>query len=207
MRRATRTSTRRSSSPSSSSAALSACMVGRMAVWPATFASFTVSSSRGRSGFASGSMKPVTRRSPSVRPRSVSRSSCVMYCESVRGYVASFFSYRDCKAVRVRAAVRPCSRLMSFCNPVRSYRRGGASCCCLRSALKISKVKSSELTIRSRVSASSRLSKRSPDSFHPPIGATTFQYGRATWPAICRSRSTIIASVGVCTRPTVNLAL
>lgn len=37
--------------------------------------------------------------------------------------------------------------------------------------------------------------------------ATTFQYGRATWSAICRSRSTIIASVGVCTRPTVNLAL
>ena len=207
MRRTTRVSTRRSSSPSSSSAALSACMVGRMAVWPATFASFTVSSRCGRSGFASGSMKPAASRSPSVRPRSVSRSSCVMYCESVRGYVASFFSYRDCTADRVRAAVRPCSRLMSFCNPVRSYRRGGASCCCLRSALRILKVKSSELTIRSRVSASSRLSRRSPASFHPPIGATTFQYGRATWPAICRSRSTIIASVGVCTRPTVNRAL
>ena len=204
MRRTTRVSTRRSSSPSSSSVALSACMVGRMAVWPATFASFTVSSSRGRSGFVSGSMKPAARRSPSVRPRSVSRSSCVMYCESVRGYVASFFSYRDCKAARVRAAVRPCSRLMSFCNPVR---RGGASCCCLRPAARIMKAKSSELTIRSRVSASSRLSRRSPASFHPPIGATTFQYGRATWPAICRSRSTIMASVGVCTRPTVNRAL
>ena len=207
MRRATRINTRRSSSPSSSSVVLPACMVGRMAVCPATFVSSTVSSRRGRSGFADGSMKPVTRRSPSVRPRSVSRSSRVMYCESVRGYVASFFSYRDCKAVRVRAAVRPCSRLMSFCNPVRSYRRGGASCCCLRSALRILKVKSSELTIRSRVSASSRLSRRSPASFHPPIGATTFQYGRATWPVMSLSRSTIIASVGVCTRPTVNRAL
>ena len=170
MRRTTRINTRRSSSPSSSSAALSACMVGRMAVWPATFVSFTVSSRCGRSGFASGSMKPAASRSPSVRPRSVSRSSCVMYCESVRGYVASFFSYRDCKADRVRAAVRPCSRLMSFCNPVRSYRRGGASWRCLRSTAKMPNLKSGALTIRSRVSASSRLSKRSPASFHPPIG-------------------------------------
>ena len=207
MRRTTRVNTRRSSSPSSSSAALSVCMVGRTAVWPATFASFTVSSRCGRSGFAAGSMKPAVSRSPSVRPRSVSRSSCVMYCESVRGYVASFFSYRDCKAVRVRAAVRPCSRLMSFCNPVRSYRRGGASCCCLRPALKIEKTKSSELTIRSRVSASSRLSKRSRTASIRPSGRRPSSTVGPRGPAICRSRSTIIASVGVCTRPTVNLAL
>lgn len=207
MRRTTRVSTRRSSSPSSSSARASACMVGRMAVWPATFASFTVSSSRGWFGFTSGSMKPSTRRSPSVRPRSVSRSAVVTYCESVRGYVVSRFSYRACRAAKVQAAVRPWSLLMSFWRLVRSYRRGGASWRCLRSTAKMPNLKSGALTIRSRVSASSRLSKRSPVSFHPPIGATTFQYGRATWPAMRRSRSTIMASVGVCTRPTVNRAL
>ena len=154
MRRTTRVSTSFSSLDRGSSRSDPACTVGRIAVWPATFLSFTVSSRRGSAGLSFEVMKPSMRRWSWVSWRSVSRSSWVMYCESVRGYVVSFFSYNDCNAVRVRAAVRPCSRAMSFCRPVRSYRRGGLSCCCLRSFNTTSNV-TPGVFVRSRIRCAS----------------------------------------------------
>ena len=92
-------------------------------------------------------------------------------------------------------------RLMSFCNPVKSYSRGGRSRTVLRCTENTWNVKSGASTILLSFSASARSSNRPLASVHPPIGTATFQNGFSTWPAICLSRSATIVSVGVCTRP------
>ena len=85
MRRTMRVITLRSSSSRPSSFPASNCMVGRIAVWPATFASLTASSGRGCPGMPSRVTNPWARRPDSRSAVSVSRSSCVMYRLSVRG--------------------------------------------------------------------------------------------------------------------------
>ena len=99
----------------------------------------------------------------------------------------------------------PCNRLMSFCNPVRSYRRGGRSFTRLRFTDMMRKRPCSAWPHSSI--AASLLSIRSLESRHPPMSAITVQNGTGLWFLICRSRSAIMASVGVCTRPTLNRAL
>ena len=69
---------------------------------------------------------------------------------------------------------------MSFCNPVRSYKRGGRSCTVLRCTENTWNVKSGASTIDFSASASVLSSRRSPVSVHPPIGTTTFQNGFST---------------------------
>lgn len=95
-------------------------------------------------------------------------------------------------------------RDMSFCKPVRSYRRGGFLSCRLRSTLVMVTRMPGMSMMSSRCRARGSWSMRWLVKCQPPMSRMIFQNGVGRWLSICRSRRTIMPRVGVWTRPTVK---
>ena len=130
------------------------------------------------------------------------KMSSLRYVVSTRGYVVYFFSYKPWMSLSVVSAEYPNLRLHSTCKVVKSKRRGAASCPFF---LDISVTWNSFPVMRASAawpsSSVSNFPEVAVNIVSRYIVAST-QYGWGTKSRISRHRLTIIANVGVCTRPT-----